>query len=153
MAAADSGLTTFYNALHAPSERSLELQRLRDAQVNIDRSVAAAYGWSDLPLDHDFHEVDYLPANDRVRFTISERARREVLRRLAELNRERYEEERKQGLHDGKTTARKPVASRKPAAAAKAAPPSGPARKPAPDEPQPGLFPASSPTRPPGRRS
>ena len=46
-----------------------------------------------------FHEVGYLPANDNVRFTISESARIEVLKRLAKLNRERWEEEEAAGLH------------------------------------------------------
>ncbi len=42
--------------------------------------------------------------NDRIRFAISETARLEVLRRLAELNRQRYEEEVARGLHGAKTT-------------------------------------------------
>jgi predicted transcriptional regulator len=54
-------------------------------------------------LDHGFHEVAYLPENDRVRFTISEPARVEVLRRLSELNRQRYKDEVDKGLH-GKAT-------------------------------------------------
>jgi hypothetical protein len=39
-----------------------------------------------------------------VRFTISDSARAEVLRRFAELNRQRYAEEVAQGLHDSKAT-------------------------------------------------
>jgi hypothetical protein len=39
-----------------------------------------------------------------VRYTISEEARGEVLRRLLRLNHERYEEEVRQGLHDKKKT-------------------------------------------------
>ena len=50
-------------------------------------------------LEHGFHDVNYLPWSDRVRFTISDRARLEVLRRLSELNHQRYEEEVIQGLH------------------------------------------------------
>ncbi|MGC8732381.1 MAG: hypothetical protein ACP5RC_09000, partial [Halothiobacillaceae bacterium] len=53
---------------------------------------------------HAFHEVPYLPENDRVRFTISEVARIKVLRRLSELNRQSYEEEVARGLHGAKTT-------------------------------------------------
>jgi hypothetical protein len=45
--------------------------------------------------------VPYLPGNDRVRFTIGDRARLEVLRRLSDLNHQRYEEEAAQGLHGG----------------------------------------------------
>jgi len=69
----------------------------------MDRAVSSAYGWDDLDLSHDFHELPFLPENDRVRFTISEPVRVEVLRRLSELNRQRYEEEVAQGLHGGGT--------------------------------------------------
>jgi len=48
---------------------------------------------------HNFYEVDYLPENDRIRYTIHPDARKEVLKRLLLLNHERYEEEIKQGLH------------------------------------------------------
>ena len=34
-----------------------------------------AYGWQDLPLTHDFREVETLPENDRFRNTISPTAR------------------------------------------------------------------------------
>ena len=37
--------------------------------------------------------------NDNIRFTISEPARIEVLKRLAKLNKERWEEEEAAGLH------------------------------------------------------
>ena len=63
-----------------------------------------AYGWEDIDLAHDFYEVDYLPENDRVRYTISPEARREVLKRLLKLNHEIHEHEAKAGLHaKGKT--------------------------------------------------
>jgi hypothetical protein len=68
----------------------------------MDEAVRSAYGWNDVDLGHDFHEVPYLPENDRVRFTISEEARLKLLQRLAELNRERYQLEVDEGLH-GKT--------------------------------------------------
>ena len=55
--------------------------------------VFSAYGFTDIDPEYGFHEVDYLPERDRIRFTISERARIEVLHRLADLNRERHEEE------------------------------------------------------------
>jgi hypothetical protein len=46
-----------------------------------------------LTLGHGFHEVDFLPENDRVRFTISPAARREVLKRLLKLNHKYHAEE------------------------------------------------------------
>ena len=99
------GLTNIYNRFHTDTERDPRIEGLRALQREMDTAVAHAYGWDDLDLQHDFHEVPYLPENDRVRFTISESARVEVLRRLSELNRQRYEEEVAQGLH-GNTTPR-----------------------------------------------
>lgn len=93
------GLTKLYNHFHDPDEDDPRIQELRDLHRQIDEAVAKAYGWDDLDLEHGFHEVDYLPENDRVRWTISEKARLEVLRRLARLNKERYEEEVRLGLH------------------------------------------------------
>ena len=93
------GLTKLYNRFHTETERDPRIEGLRALQREMDTAVARAYGWDDLDLQHGFHEVPYLPENDRVRFTISESARVEVLRRLSELNRQRYEEEVAQGLH------------------------------------------------------
>lgn len=61
----------------------------------MDQTVAAAYGWSDLDLDHGFHAT-----KQGERYTLSEPARRTVLDRLLALNHQRYEEEVKAGLHD-----------------------------------------------------
>ena len=70
----------------------------------MDETVLNAYGWQDINLAHDFYEVDYLPENDRVRYTISPDARKEVLKRLLKLNHEIHEQEVKAGLHaKGKT--------------------------------------------------
>ncbi|MBB5519058.1 Eco57I restriction-modification methylase domain-containing protein [Amphiplicatus metriothermophilus] len=101
MTAHGIGLTKLYGRVHLEADRSKEINRLREIQREIDHALAAAYGWGDLDLGHGFHEVPYLPENDRTRFTISEPARLEVLRRLAELNRQRYQEEVDQGLHGG----------------------------------------------------
>jgi len=64
-------------------EGILELRRLHK---EMDEAVLSAYGWTDINLVHDFYEVDYLPENDRIRYTISPAARREILKRLLELN-------------------------------------------------------------------
>ena len=94
------GLTKVYNLFHARDlshemvtqvskkdtdtaaagyEALLELRRLH---VTLDIAVRDAYGWQDLDLQHNFHEVETLPENDHVRYTISPAARREVLKRL-----------------------------------------------------------------------
>jgi methylase of polypeptide subunit release factors len=72
--------------------------KLRELHVQMDEAVLDAYEWNDIPLKHDFYEVDYLPENDRVRFTIHPDARKEVLKRLLELNHKIHEEEMNAGL-------------------------------------------------------
>jgi hypothetical protein len=67
-------------------EAILELRRLH---VQLDNTVRDAYGWQDLDLKHGFHEIETLPEKDRVRFTISPTARREVLKRLLTENQTR----------------------------------------------------------------
>ncbi|MDO4905796.1 MAG: ATP phosphoribosyltransferase regulatory subunit [Lautropia sp.] len=93
------GLTKLYNRFHSIAVKDPHMEELRSLQREMDVAVARAYGWDDLELQHGFHEVSYLPENDRIRFTISESARIEVLRRLSDLNRQRYEEEVAEGLH------------------------------------------------------
>ena len=95
------GLTQLYNRFHDQSDDDPRIETMRVLHREIDLAVARAYGWDDVDLEHGFHAVPYLPENDRVRFTISDRVRLEVLRRLSELNHQRHEEEVAQGLHGG----------------------------------------------------
>ncbi|EKD68646.1 MAG: hypothetical protein ACD_47C00502G0003 [uncultured bacterium] len=90
------GLTNLYNAFHSPEEKRDEFVKLRSLHKQIDETVLEAYGWTDIKLSHDFIEVTYLPANDRLRYTICEKARLELLRRLLKLNFERHDEEAKE---------------------------------------------------------
>ncbi|MCY4424817.1 MAG: hypothetical protein OXC06_17275, partial [Acidimicrobiaceae bacterium] len=104
------GLTSVYNLVHSADLRSDEgikrlrdlhvdlvedIQPLRDLHVDLDVAVRDAYGWSDLDLGHGFHDV----RGQGVRFTFSPSAADEVLDRLLELNRKRYESEVAAGLH------------------------------------------------------
>ena len=98
-----------------------DIINLRQLHKEMDGAVLKAYGWHvetekwgpAIDLAHDFYEVDYLPENDRVRYTISPEARKEVLKRLLLLNHEIYEEEVKQGLH-GKKKSPKAAEKKKP---------------------------------------
>ena len=83
---------TFNEAVH-------DILHLRELHKQMDETVLKAYGWEDINLAHDFYAVDYLPENDRVRYTISPDARKEVLKRLLKLNHEIHEQEVKAGLH------------------------------------------------------
>ena len=105
------GLTDIYNLFHSReltaelvakvSKKCIEeanagyqgLLSLRRLHQALDEAVRDAYGWQDLKLDHDFYEVETLPENDRVRYTISPIARKEVLLRLLALNHERAKAE------------------------------------------------------------
>lgn len=105
MISSQIGLTSLYNLFHNPNDNSL--YKGRELHKKMDETVLEAYGWHEdtqkwgkaIKLRHDFYEVDYLPENDRVRYTIHPEARKEVLKRLLLLNHERYEEEILQGLH------------------------------------------------------
>jgi hypothetical protein len=90
----NQGLTETYNRFHDANETAACIARLRALHVEMDQAVAAAYGWGDLPLDHGFHATA-----QGVRYTVSEAARRELLRRLLHLNHERYAQEVQAGLH------------------------------------------------------
>jgi hypothetical protein len=81
------GLTKTYNRYHDPEETSRDFEKLREFHVEMDSQVAAAYNWTELDLGHDFHET-----KQGIRFTISDKARRETLQRLLNLNQDRYSE-------------------------------------------------------------
>jgi hypothetical protein len=87
----NKGMTKFYNDLHDPSNMMPHFEELRELQIKINLAVIHAYGFDDLDLGHDFHEVAYLPEGKNIRFTISEPAREELLYRLAMLNKARHE--------------------------------------------------------------
>lgn len=71
----------------------LGIVKLRELHKEMDEVVLETYGWQDLSLQHDYYEVDYLPENDRVRYTINPEVRKELLRRLLELNHKLHAEE------------------------------------------------------------
>jgi hypothetical protein len=88
-------------------EAIASIVKLRELHVHMDNAVLDAYGWGSgsaqrIELKNYFYEVDYLPENDRVRYTIHPDARKEVLKRLLELNHKIHEEEVKAGLWDKK---------------------------------------------------
>lgn len=88
-----SGLTDVMNAVHSPEFSDAQIAKLRPLLGEIDRAVAAAYGWNDLDLTYEFREVDGGSKADRYRYAVSEVTRAELLRRLLCLNRQRHEEE------------------------------------------------------------
>ncbi len=95
------GLTITYNRFHNSDETSTDIAGLRALHVEMDNTVAAAYGWQDLGLGHGFHET-----RQGVRYTLHPAARREVLDRLLELNHARHADEVARGLHKPKKAAK-----------------------------------------------
>lgn len=132
------GLTDIYNLFHTRdltpervakvSKKSLAeaqtgyegILELRRLHVELDIAVRNAYGW-DVPLEHDFYEVETLPENDRVRYTISPAARKELLKLLL------AENHRRAAAESGTTPAPRPA---KPAAK----------KSQTPSDPAPNLF-------------
>jgi hypothetical protein len=95
----DIGLTGLFNLENSPEAVDRQVSVIRDQAVRIDHSVLNGYGWNDLTLNHQFREVSYLPPSDRIRFSISRESEIEILQRLEDLNKERYEAEVARGLH------------------------------------------------------
>ena len=91
------GLTKIYNRFHDHSENELDIGQLRSHHILMDNTVMKAYGWTDIELDHGFHNTP-----QGTRFTICDKARNKILDRLLTLNHERYVDEVSQGLHDKK---------------------------------------------------
>ena len=123
------GLTKIYNLFHARdlsaetvaqvSKKDADtaatgfeaLLALRQLHVALDNAVRDTYGWQDLDLEHGFHEVETLPENDRVRYTVSPAARREVLKRLLAENHARAKSEAKNPVPRPKRGGRKRMAA------------------------------------------
>lgn len=77
-----------------------EIQIMRAIQTECDTAVAAAYGWPDIILNHGFYDLEFLPENDRRRYTVCPEARKEIMHRLLKLNNERHQQEVEAGIVD-----------------------------------------------------
>ncbi|GAB3523536.1 Eco57I restriction-modification methylase domain-containing protein [Arthrobacter monumenti] len=87
------GLTALYNLVNDPTVTSdVDVARIREIHAEIDHSMLDAYGWTDIPLDHDFHTYRQME-----RFSLSPAARVEILDRLLEENHRRAGLEPKRG--------------------------------------------------------
>ncbi|SCF17586.1 Methyltransferase domain-containing protein [Micromonospora matsumotoense] len=74
------GLTKLYNLINNPQildDDDADVARLRRIHVDVDEAVTAAYGWSEVPLEHGFHTYRQM-----TRWTVSPAARVEILDRL-----------------------------------------------------------------------
>lgn len=91
MLARSLGLTKTYNLFNKPECQDEDIVRLRELHAEMDRAILACYGWQDLDPAHGFHQNE----RGQTRYTVSPEARREILRRLLELNLRVAEEEAK----------------------------------------------------------
>lgn len=91
------GLRALYNSFHDKTNDDPKIEELRRLHAEMDKKVVESYGWGDLKLHHGHFETSH-----GVRFTLEESIRRELLIRLLQLNRLRFEEEVTQGLHGEK---------------------------------------------------
>jgi len=83
----DLGLTKLYNLVNdsgTPDSVDRDVARLREIHVELDHAVIDAYGWGDVPLDHDFYTYRQMR-----RWTVTPTARVEILDRLLEENHRR----------------------------------------------------------------
>ena len=71
------GLTKLYNQVHDPAVTDPIIVRLRELHQAIDHAVLSAYGWDDVDPEVGPHRTKI-----GIRWTISPRARFEVLDRL-----------------------------------------------------------------------
>lgn len=79
------GLTSLYNLVNSPGiYDDADVDLIRSIHVQIDEAVMAAYGWTDIPLEHGFHTYRQME-----RWTVSPAARVEILDRLLEENHRR----------------------------------------------------------------
>lgn len=81
------GLTKLYNLVNDPDVPDWvdpDVARMRQIHVELDYAVMAAYGWSDVPLEHGFHTYRQM-----TRWTVSPAARVEILDRLLAENHRR----------------------------------------------------------------
>jgi len=84
MARRGLGLTRLYNLVNDSTlsdDHDPDVAWMRSLHARLDEAVAAAYGWSDVALEHGFHSYRQV-----TRWTVSPRARDELLGRLLEEN-------------------------------------------------------------------
>ena len=95
------GLTSLYNRVHDSTDQDRDIRRMRALHRDLDHAVQEAYGWNDLDLNHGFHTV----RGAGVRYTFAPETADEILDRLLELNRDRYQAEVAEGLHRNRSLA------------------------------------------------
>jgi hypothetical protein len=101
MVSRNEGLTKTYNRFHARNEKQADIAQLRTLHHEMDVAVLRAYGWNDL-ADRAMPEFIDQEVDEgkptKTRFDWPADFKDEVLARLLELNKERADEEARQGI-------------------------------------------------------
>jgi len=82
------GLTKTYNLFHNSQCADANIMRMRELHAAMDCAILTCYGWTDIDPRHGFHQNE----RGQTRYTITPLIRREILRRLGELNLDVYNE-------------------------------------------------------------
>jgi len=101
------GLTKLYNLVNdsgIADGDDADVARLRRVHVELDEAVMAAYGWSEVPLEHGFHTYRQME-----RWTVSPAARVEILDRLLAENLRRAAAQQPKAAKKAAARQRKPV--------------------------------------------
>ncbi len=88
----ECGLTAVMNAVHTPTNADKIVVELRKLLATVDAQVVAAYGWTDVEITYDFRNFSGGSVNDPWRWAPPEEVKAELMHRLTELNRQRFEE-------------------------------------------------------------
>lgn len=86
------GMTDAMNSVHTPSNEDPVIVNLRRLLETVDVEVLRAYGWDDIATSYSFHEFSGGSVNDPWRWALSEDVTTELMHRLTELNRHRFDE-------------------------------------------------------------
>lgn len=106
MRTGEKGLTAFYNDFHNPRVSQQDIGRCREIQVALNKAVLKSYGLDEVDLELGFHEVGYLPQGKNTRFTMSEKARQDILKHLREINRKCFLDQEKRNAAPVKANSR-----------------------------------------------
>lgn len=102
------GLTDLYNEFHSPDNQTENILKLRKLHEEMDKSVLLAFGWSDLDIKYEFIlDFEDEPDDDLVsrkrkkpyKFKFVQTLHDEIMSRLLDLNKNKFDEEVRLGLH------------------------------------------------------
>lgn len=87
------GMTKVMNNIHSPDCNDQKIEKLREALIEIDKSVVRAYGWDDIEISRTFVPSELAASRDSWRYQISDASAALLHARLIQLNKEAFEAE------------------------------------------------------------